>query len=115
MVADYARRRDEEVFLNQGEKKMAKTPKDKQPEDPREKIRDYFSKRSGALARASTDLQTLVRIQCSAAGLEPTEEAMTTMAAGLAAWSLAAWTPDPPTEKQKADAAAAAAAAAAGG
>ena len=68
--------------------------------DPRPKIKAYFKTRKGHLAKASTELQYLVRQQCSLAGIGTSDEEMAVMAGGLATYRLADYAP-PPVKRDK--------------
>ena len=68
--------------------------------DPRPKIKAYFKARKGHVAKASTDLQYLVRQQCSLAGIGTSDEEMAVMAGGLATYRLADYAL-PPLKRDK--------------
>lgn len=82
---------------------MAKPAREPKADDPRDKILKYFKKRSGFVAKGSTEMQIIVRQQCSAAGIGVSDGEMATMAAGLATYRHADYIQKPPPPKPDGD------------
>ncbi len=61
----------------------------------------YLKRRSTAAARAAVGVQKIVRQQCSAAGVEPTNEGLALMAAALSTYNHSEYAPGPAPKDEK--------------